>query len=199
MNLTKSALLKYDPDDRAFMLVGAYLGYFALLESGINSAICDVLELKGARALIVTRNMAFSDKIKTLRSLVNFVIRNEEQAKTFSKLAQTAKDISETRNIIAHTPFHASNISDGVTFFVIKATSNLSVDDLDWSIDDFLREIDHINDTDNRLREIERRMSLQRIAEALMKSGPSVEKFGGLLGLGNKLMQDEIDREVPEP
>lgn len=199
MNLNKSALLKYDPDDRAFMLVGAYLGYFALLESGINNAICDVLELKGARALIVTRNMAFSDKIKTLRSLVNFVVRNEEQAKTFSRLAHTAKEISETRNIIAHTPFHASNTSDGVTFFVIKATSNLSVDNLDWSIDDFLREIDHINDTDNRLREIEKRMSLQRIAEALMKSGSSVEKFGGLLGLGNKLMQDETDQEPPEP
>lgn len=191
-SLEKQALLAIDRHTRAFALVGAYLGHFALLEQGINDAISEVLELKGARSLIVTRNMSFGEKIKTLRALVNFFVFDPEMAKLFDRLALQARKISEERNIVAHTPFRASESGDGVTFFVVSASRTLTADDAEWSIDDFLSRIDHIITTDNALREIEHSMSLQRIAEALLKDEkPLQNALGGLFGLGGMLLEEQ--------
>ncbi|MER9064179.1 hypothetical protein [Mesorhizobium sp. M0698] len=66
--LTKSALLEIDPDTRAFTLVGAFMGHFALLETGIGAALGEVLGVNGARRVIIHRNMGFDEKIKTLRT-----------------------------------------------------------------------------------------------------------------------------------
>lgn len=55
--LNRTDLVALDPDTRAFTLVGAYLGYFALLEAGINEAIKQVLNLRGAGGFIVTRGV----------------------------------------------------------------------------------------------------------------------------------------------
>lgn len=60
--LIKSKLLLLDSDERAFLLVGAYIGHFALLELGINNALKTVLKLDVAASLIVTRNMTFDEK-----------------------------------------------------------------------------------------------------------------------------------------
>ncbi|MER8550316.1 MULTISPECIES: hypothetical protein [unclassified Mesorhizobium] len=62
--LTKSALLEIDPDTRAFTLVGAFMGHFALLETGIGAALGEVLGVNGARRVIINRNMGFDEKIK---------------------------------------------------------------------------------------------------------------------------------------
>ncbi|MER8431162.1 hypothetical protein [Mesorhizobium caraganae] len=70
--LIKAHLLNLDSDTRAFTLVGAFMGYFALLEVGINEAIGQVMGVQGARLAIVCRNMGFDDKVKTLRALVDF-------------------------------------------------------------------------------------------------------------------------------
>ncbi|MER9281886.1 hypothetical protein [Mesorhizobium sp. M0522] len=53
--LTKSALLEIDPDTRAFTLVGAFMGHFALLETGIGAALGEVVGLNGARRVIINR------------------------------------------------------------------------------------------------------------------------------------------------
>lgn len=60
--LIKSKLLLLDPEERAFLLVGAYIGHFALLELGVNNAIKTVLKLEVAASLIVSRNMTFDGK-----------------------------------------------------------------------------------------------------------------------------------------
>jgi hypothetical protein len=167
--LLKVALVKLAPETRAFTLVGAFMGYFALLEEGIGTALGEVLGIKGARRAIVTRNMSFDEKIKTLRTLVNFYIVDKTLAKAFDEVAKRARKCGEQRNIVAHTPFMASSVSDGVQFFPISASSKLEMPDMDWSIDDFLDHIDNINKIDNDLRSIEKRMPLQRIAEALLR------------------------------
>lgn len=186
IGLTKEALLELDPDVRAFTLVGAYLGYFALLETGINNALSDVLEIKGLRAAIVTRNMSFDDKLKTLRALVAEFIHDRKEAKAFDDLAKRAKSCGESRNIIAHTPFRRSPQSDGVEFFATSANSTFKYIDMDWTVDEFLRQIDNINQIDNALRSIGSRMSIQRIAEALLRPThlKSASPMGGLFGLG---------------
>lgn len=188
--LSKIALVKADPDTRAFTLVGAFMGFFALLEAGIDVALGEILEVHGARRVIVTRNMAFDDKIKTLRSLVDMFLSDREEAKRFDELARRARTYGEKRNIVAHTPFRSSPKSDGVEFFAISATSTLKFPDIDWSIDEFLRQIDEINSIDNQLRSIESRMALERVARALARPESS-RKLGGLFGLGADLLSTE--------
>ena len=61
---------------------------------------------------------------------------------------------------------------------------------MDLSIEDFLEQIDNINQIDNELRSIENRMSLQRIAEALMnpnltKEATKISGLDGLFALGS--------------
>jgi hypothetical protein len=191
--LTKDSLLKFDPDARAFTLVGAFLGYFALLEQGIESALGEIVGIRGAQRVIIGRNMGFDDKIKTLRSLVAFFIVNKNEAKRFDDLAKRARKYGELRNIIVHSPFRRSTKSDGVEFFAISATRKLEFPDMDWSIEDFLNRIDDINAIDNELRAVDRQMSIQRIAEALMQAPKNEKGLGALFGLGAALAATEPD------
>jgi hypothetical protein len=182
--LTRDHLLKLEPDTRAFTLVGAYMGYFALLELGINSAVVEILGLDALRSAIVTRNMSFDAKIKTLRTLVNMFVTDSAVAAQFDKNAKRARKCGETRNVIAHTPFRASPDSDGVQFFPVSAASKFEQPKMDWPIETFLSQIDEVNDLDNELRGIEKRMSMQRIAAALMKASDQADDNMSLSGLG---------------
>ncbi|RWC15934.1 MAG: hypothetical protein EOS52_07215 [Mesorhizobium sp.] len=201
--LTKTHLLALEPDMRAFTLVGAFMGYFALLEVGINAAIGEVIGITGARLSIVSRNMGFDDKIKTLRALVDFHIADLSQAAKFDELARRARKYGEFRNIVAHNPFRRSHISDGVEFFQTSASSKLDFPKMDWSIDEFLKRIDEINQIDNDLRSIEHRMSIHRIAE-LLKSGnvttDTIEKGTdlGLLSLFGLDAMTFLDDSTPD-
>lgn len=195
----KHTLLQLDPDTRAFTLVDAYMGHFALLEQGIDTALGEVIGLAGARRAIVARNMGFDDKIKTLRTLVDLFVLVDTEKKRFDDLAKSARKCGETRNIVAHTPFRRSSKSDGVEFFPISATSKLTFVDMDWSVDEFLKQIDNIQAIDNGLRAVDRQMLLQRVAEALMRTSeaakpePMTKGLGGLFGLGASLLEEKGD------
>jgi hypothetical protein len=153
--------------------------------------------VKGISRAIIGRNMGFDNKVKTLRTLVHLFVFDQAEAKKFDELAKRARKYGEIRNIVAHTPFHHSTSSDGVEFFPLSASSKVEFPDMDWSIDDFLKHIDNINQIDNDLRAIERRMSLQRIAEALVRvpgpAEPQPSGLGGLFGLGAALLEEEND------
>jgi hypothetical protein len=183
MGPTKIELLLLDPDTRAFTLVGAFLGFFALLEAGVNEAIGEIMQIDPVRRTIVGRNMGFDEKIKTLRVLVDLYVQDPEDKKSFDKLAVQARQFAEQRNILAHTPFRRSPVTDGVEFFVVAASKKLQFPDLDWSVDDFITKIEGINTLDNELRSIEKKMSLQRIAEALTADIQQTPTKGGLFGL----------------
>lgn len=178
-----------DHDTRAFVLVGSFMGYFALLEAGINSAVGEVLEVEMPKLAIISRNMTLNDKINALRALVDFYVFDKEKAATFDRWALRARKLSEYRNMVAHTPFRASPTSDGVEFFTVEAKKQLKFPTVDWSVDDFLGKIDDINATDNNLRSIKDNMSLQRIAKLLMEKPPQ-NVFGGLFGLGAKFRSE---------
>ena len=144
------------------------MGYFALLEAGINGLIGELLGVEGRRLAIVTRNMAFNEKIKTMRTLAKDNIFDISLVDEIDKLAKHANIYGETRNIVAHTPFRSSKISDGVEFFAVKAINKLEFPEIDWSIDDFLGWIDKINKADNRLRELEAAILSQRMNRAII-------------------------------
>lgn len=190
--MDRTSLLALDRETRAFTLVGAFMGYFALLEVGINSAVGDILDIDQAKLSIITRNMSLNEKINTLRSLVNFYVFDKAKAEEFDKWALSARKISEARNIVAHTAFRASSNTDGVEFFTIEAKKHLKVVETHWTIDEFLALIDEINMIDNNLRSIKSRMSLQKIAKALMDSPPR-GALGGLFALGEALTNNAAE------
>ncbi|UVC08657.1 hypothetical protein IHQ71_26605 [Rhizobium sp. TH2] len=191
--ISEENLAAMDPDLRAFALVGAFMGFFALLEQGINQTIGEVLEVDGAARTIVTRNMTFDDKVKTLRALVAALLIDKDAAKNFDDLALRARKASETRNVVAHTAFRRSPKTDGVEFFAITATKSLKFPDMDWPVEEFLRQIEEINDIDNQLRSMESKMTYQRVAKALMNPSSAGKLpsslFGGLFGLGKSLTE----------
>jgi hypothetical protein len=169
MLLNRDTLLKLDPETKAFALVGAFIGSFALLEEGINIAFGDVMGIKGTRRAIVCRNMEFDDKILALRALVDRYISDETEARRFDDLAKRASEFGTLKSRVVHTPFRPSPTSDGVQFFLMISGSKLKRPDMDWSIDDFLTHIANIHQTDSDLRAIDNRMTL-RIAEALIRT-----------------------------
>ncbi|MBB5041898.1 hypothetical protein [Shinella fusca] len=194
--VTKATLLKMDPDIRAFTLVGAFMGYFAVLELGVNEALSKVLGLEVAASVVVSRNMSFDDKLKTLRALVSRFTISESKAKEFDELVKRARKCGEIRNTIAHSPFRRSEKTDGVEVFVVSANSSLKFIEMDWSVDRFLGQIDEINTIDNELRAIEKTVAMHRIGEALLNLGEREsadgEQVGGLLTLGKLIMEGEI-------
>jgi uncharacterized membrane protein YfbV (UPF0208 family) len=107
--------------------------------------------------------MTFNDKIGSLRSLVDRYLADRDEAKQFDALALRAKRYSEHRNVVAHTPFRGSTVSDGVEFFPITANSKLKTKNVDWSHDDFM-------EIDNGLRAMNERPTWQRIADALHRA-----------------------------
>jgi hypothetical protein len=164
------------------------MGHFALLESGINMAIGEVLDIRGIRSAIVTRNMGFDEKVKTLRTLVNLFVYDSKLAKRFDEAAKQAQKSSILRNVIAHNVFRRSEKTGGVEFFMVKASNKFEVPELDWSIEQFFEQIGLIEQTDRELRLIEEQMPFQRIAMALIKSMEASETsasatLGGLYGL----------------
>jgi len=202
--LTPPHFRALEADTRAFALVGSFMGYFALLEAGIDAAIGEVLGVDGIRRAIVGRNMAYDDKIKTLRSLVDVYVGDESLKKSFDKLAVKARRFGEYRNIIAHTPFRHSSKSDGVEFLRVTATSKIDFPEMDWSVAEFVNRIDDMNTLDNDLRAIEQRMSLQRIAYALANdpSPPTAidrSVLGGLFGLGQSFSNYDDTMPTSEP
>lgn len=189
MMLTRAQLLEMTPDHRAFALVGAFMGFFALLEAGVDSAIGKVLGVDGIRKAIVGRNMSFDDKIKTLRTLVDVYLPENAEKIAFDKLAIKARKTGEHRNIIAHTPFRGSLKSDGVEFLRVTATSKLEFPEMDWSIAEFVQHIDEINQIDNAIRRFEEGRPINAVAAALMSNTPPV--FGGLFQAGASLANQE--------
>jgi hypothetical protein len=190
-------LLNLSTDTRAFALVGAYMGYFALLEEGVNEALGVILNIDGSRRIIVGRNMGFDDKLKSLRALISAFVYDEAKRQRFDKLAIRARNIGQTRNVVAHSPFRGSEQSDGVEFFAWSATKELRDLEMDWSVDRFLTEIASINQLDSEMRSIESQMTMQRIAEALTRNeaprkGTSLPgTFGGLFLAGKALLEEE--------
>jgi hypothetical protein len=84
--------------------------------------------------------------------------------------------------VVAHTPFRKSDTSDGVEFFAMTAKSSLKFQHLDWSIGEFMRQIDEANSVDNELRSMENKMSIQPVAKALIKRSEEGQLPLGLLG-----------------
>lgn len=179
--LFKHEFLALEKDARAFALVGAFMGIFALLERGVDNALGELLKLDGLSRLVLGKNMNFAAKLKTLRSLVGLAkISNETSAK-MDMLAQRAGDYGSLRNKVAHSPFIASAKSDGVEFILVTATKKLGMETMDWSVDEFIVHFGKINDIDNELRSYKRNAWFQEFIKHMEDNGVDPGDLGRML------------------
>lgn len=82
----------YDPDMRAFALVGAFMGFFALMESGINEPLGEVREAKGvthrreetpvADPVLRGPYRALQDEVGEKRSAVHHACRQADEGRS---------------------------------------------------------------------------------------------------------------------
>lgn len=172
MSLSRETLSALDPYTRACALVGDYLGHFALMESGLDSALGELLGLRPLQLATVARNMDFSHKVYALRTMIEISLWSEG-SKLYKRIAKDAVDCSTVRNVIAHTPFAQSSISDGVTFLVVRARGKFEAIEDDWPIERFASEISKVESVGKAMRGIHQRLSNQRIAELLVNAHPS--------------------------
>lgn len=168
---------KLQAETRAFTLVGAFIGHFALLEESLGDALGQALGVEKARLWIVTRNMTFDDKVKTMRTLVDRFIIKEDRAKHIDSLCLRARKFGEMRNIIAHSPFRASLQSDGVEFLVVSANSKLKFPEMDWELAKFVEVLHDLNALDDEFRALEVISDLDRIAYELA-AAPEASEAG---------------------
>ena len=106
-----------------------------MLESTLNSAIEQALDLSVVQGFIVTRNVQLRDKIHVLKCIVDLVGNDKAR---FTKVLNEIADMSRVdRNVIAHDMFWPDDEGDGVKFNVVKATGKLAVPDVRWSQADF--------------------------------------------------------------
>lgn len=196
---TPDGMRSLEPKLRSFALFGLYMGHFSLMEVGLNNALIRGLNVDKINGTILTRNISFADKIKSLKCLVSIAYKEAERMKHISLLNRAIK-CGETRNIVAHTPFMASKKTDGIEFYLIKANKELEFPEMDWSVDEVFSHVDEVREVDNELRELVIENHTHRIAQALLnrpsKNAPAqIGPLGALFGLGASIIEDDVSRE----
>ncbi|SHL55101.1 hypothetical protein [Bradyrhizobium lablabi] len=101
----------YSPDEqRAFHLVGEFLGWFARLEAVIDRSIIDLLELEPTTGQLLMTYLNFSSKCTILQELASadgVGLSTEERREAKNAIGKIRK-LADTRNIIAHSMFSPS-------------------------------------------------------------------------------------------
>ena len=176
-----------NPEMRSYALVGKFLFEWAVLEAHLRDAIAHSLDLDPLQSGIVNANIQFRDKIHILKTAV-FVSPafSEEEKKSAIKTLDKISDFSSHRNMIAHNGFIATP-EGHVQFMVIVAKGAIKVPEIIWSIKDFQFRYDKINELSSALKEITRKISVHKLAQAIMAERLAPTGAFGALGMGGLL------------
>src|SRR5258707_1423069 len=119
----------HDPTEEqqnsTFIQVGRFFQTWAKLESVMNRVIAGALNAKLDHWLIVTANLEVSKKIGIIRSFIAGSSLSDADKKTFDDWMNRIKELSETRNIIAHCMFLSHPANGGAIFYRVKADKKL--------------------------------------------------------------------------
>lgn len=133
----KKTYLDLEPLIRSQALVGAYMGYFAVMECEINDMIQECFNLSSPDALILCTNLNYHSKIKILKTLNDTYSGNEDARKRVDQNLTKVGDLSKDRNMVAHTPFVPSKKKDGgITFLRTSASKKINIIPIEWTIEE---------------------------------------------------------------
>ncbi|MET1415920.1 hypothetical protein ABVF61_26855 [Roseibium sp. HPY-6] len=169
-----------DSDTRCFTLVGQFLWHWAYLEASINDAIATALELGHPQRYIVTKNIQFRDKIKTLKASVAVASSlSDEERRMHKRTLNKISDYAAKRNIIAHDMFGPDDDTDSVMFLRTVASDRFELPVDLWSTDDFVAaftDLDNFRDQVTALEEsLKTANNFKRIAQALVGKETGIE------------------------
>jgi hypothetical protein len=172
---------------RAFAFVGYYLWNFSMFEQRIVDVISDVLNVNILQGAIIGRNLEFSDKIYTLRSLIWFGVADKDlQTRYDGAVKNLVERHAANRNIIAHSAFRDEG--DGVLFLTTKAKKKLEMEGLFWDEAKFHDEILDMDRITTELKHLQDHIAFDRLAKQL--------PFGRLGGLGGFMAGSNISADA---
>lgn len=99
--------------------------------------------------------MGFAEKAKSIRAIGGAL----GDAAPFSAIHKELVNHAEVRNIIAHSTFWPSEVSDGVTFTGVRATGQIAIVEDDWSVDKMMSEYQRIRTTSKSLTDYSNRVT----------------------------------------
>jgi hypothetical protein len=133
--------LPLDGEARAYALIGRFLQMWSLMECELNDAIGEALDLSSMQTEILCNNIQLRNRLHILRTLAAISALDEEEKRRIDKRLNQIGEYISHRNMVAHTPFVPSEMSNGVQFVGAKARGALKFFVEDWSVEKF-REID---------------------------------------------------------
>jgi hypothetical protein len=183
------AVAKLEPSIRCVALVGYFLQVWATLESTLNRAIVDALDLTEIQGAIVTKNIQLRDKINILKTLIDL---HGVEVKRYQKVLETIGSLSLDRNMMAHDVFFPDDQGDGVQFLVIKAKGKLSIPPTRWSVAQFFDKYLEIVKLSKEADDMATVLSRMALASLLRKrSGTTLGPL--VLGLLNPLLRPSLE------
>lgn len=183
--------------DEACRLVGRFMNHWALLESGLNTAITKLLGMKVLEGTIVANNMQCRSKIHIIKTMINLIGARSQWLPGAIKNIDAIANMSDKRNTVVHVPF-APHSKGGVEFLPIKAKGKLTFPDMIWKKTDFNEHCNRIAELSNELDETVRQLSVTRsfFEFAASKGSPQgLETQNALL----HLLQGRPDCQIPNP
>ncbi len=121
-------------------MVGCYMSWFAMMESDLEKAISHAVGISDSRWMIIGRHLGFIEKAWTFRSLTEYVLQEDLQAK-LQNVAKRIEAESTERNNVAHRLFVPSEAEDGVVFYITEAKRKLRLEEQVWTVGDLFERI----------------------------------------------------------
>tara|TARA_R110002124_G_scaffold284368_1_gene461491 strand:+ start:13232 stop:13789 length:558 start_codon:yes stop_codon:yes gene_type:complete len=127
-----------DQPTQAFALMGYYLSTFTEIEMSLNELFGQLLRLDWPQQRIVTANMAFADKVHTVRALFRETALPAEYKREGDKLlARLVSDFAAERNKVAHGfIFGHGYINGGALIPTFRAKGKVDDDTFLMTIED---------------------------------------------------------------
>lgn len=131
---------------RCYQLVGQFMQQWALLEATLKDAVEKALKLTVVQAVIITNNIQLRDKIRILRTAVDFLLpKPEDECKRLKeRLLEITDFATRKRNVLAHEVFGPAKDGDGVRFVIARARGAIDFPKIVWKESDFKKHYDEI-------------------------------------------------------
>jgi hypothetical protein len=152
--------------EHAYMLVGQFMSFWAILEDSVNMGVGKLLGMDTLEATIATANMQFRSKIHILKAVVHLRCGLTQWGKAAIKSLEEAGTLADTwRNVVAHNGFVPHG--DGVKFLIVRAKGKLHFPETIRSEVDFLVVDKRLGELARRIDEIVSKVAAMKVKGSL--------------------------------
>lgn len=199
--------------DRAFLIVGRFLHFWAIMEGNLNQLLQKVLRLDGLQGLIVAKNIQLRDKLNIIGASIEVTLLTAGTRAEFQKILVNIGRFSHIRNMCAHDLFGPDTDGIGlVDFHKYQVKGKFAIPKTVWTqqdIDKHHATIQELMDGIDRMRAVlTAAIDLEKLAKRLddptMPLPPELDSEGrpiprpeGFLGYFGPASTPEIAPQIP--